>query len=354
MELMAQNGIRKRNLAYTGPLRITDWNFSQLPDEEVIACCLWEYARESPSIGMAAEFAIIRNHTLAIRNVKSTAEDEAAVVEHQRRVQAQAKQAGFDYEKFLGRFWACDLGFIWFYDLLREFSGPSARPWQSLPKRGRRYLVKQLADTSIFEPLRPANAGELEQLWEANNTELRDIRMSVRGPNDDSEDMELLSPTKPLPIPPEKNHLPERQVTVAFTVDFSRFTDTEMEAIFRTWLKQNRLKRWRKPQNIFPSSARRGQKANDYKVALERLGLMRLLHWNTPGKIKTDMPDAWTLYGRKEKVFRREIRAAIEFFHERFPFLSKKEKPSSCERYMTWMRPMQKICDRIDAEWGIK
>src|ERR1039458_4220235 len=31
------------------PFTDTDWNFDSVPDVEIIACCLWEFARESES-----------------------------------------------------------------------------------------------------------------------------------------------------------------------------------------------------------------------------------------------------------------------------------------------------------------
>ena len=38
-----------------GPLTEFDWNFDKVPDGELVACCLWEYARESVSIGHSSE-----------------------------------------------------------------------------------------------------------------------------------------------------------------------------------------------------------------------------------------------------------------------------------------------------------
>ena len=34
----------------SGPITDFDWNFDGVPDDELVACCYWEYARESAFI----------------------------------------------------------------------------------------------------------------------------------------------------------------------------------------------------------------------------------------------------------------------------------------------------------------
>jgi hypothetical protein len=186
-------------------------------------------------------------------------------------------------------------------------------------------------DRSVFQPLTPSLVGELERLWSTNNRDLLAIRARPRPPNDDSEEAASYQPTEALQLPGDTGHVPPRRTAVAFTIDYSRFTNAEIVEAFRTWLRANRPKRWRRPRNHFPA-VRRGVKINDYVVALERLAIMRLLHWNTPQMLKQEFPEAWKLYGRKEGVFRREIRGALSFYRERFPFISKQEYPDSYER----------------------
>ncbi len=34
----------------SGPLEPEDWDFSEVPNQELMSCCYWEYARESDFI----------------------------------------------------------------------------------------------------------------------------------------------------------------------------------------------------------------------------------------------------------------------------------------------------------------
>src|SRR5437879_12652811 len=37
------------------PASRLNWDFDSVPDDEIIACCIWEYARESNTIAIAAD-----------------------------------------------------------------------------------------------------------------------------------------------------------------------------------------------------------------------------------------------------------------------------------------------------------
>lgn len=311
------------------PLSPRDWDFRRVPDKELIACCLWEYSRESRSLAFAA-----KRKELKPREVP----DEIAKAE---------RAAGFSYDRFLNRFFETDLGFVQFYFTLTMYGGVGAKPWQAFPMRTRRYLVGALADTSTLTPLRTARVWDLEQLWKANNRDLLEIRARGLPPDDDSEDGAWAEPTTALVLPTEPVDGPPRNTTVAFTIDYSRFSDLEITAAFTAWLGRNRPKRWRQPRNRLPV-VRRGIKLNDYRVALERLAMMRLLHWYSPKDLERDAPNAWKMYGRKESNFRREIRAAVAFYHGIFPFISQRERPVSAERFNTWLRAI--VFDGADAK----
>src|SRR5439155_4890371 len=112
----------------------------------------------------------------------------------------------------------------------------------------------------------------------------------------------------------EKDALKGR-ITTALTVDFSRFTDREICDAFHAWLIKARPKRWKRPRRVFPGARQKGRKLIEYRVAVERLGLMRLLHVHNPTQLREQLPDAWKKYRAKERSFRREIREARKFFH---------------------------------------
>ena len=312
-----------------GPLSREDWDFRSVPNDELIACCLWEYARESESIGFAAEF--------------NNRDRDTKLIE---RAEAQ----GFNHEEFLRRYWDCDVGFIEIYGILRQFVSPNAMPWLKLPDDARKQVSQKVGDTSIFQPLVPALVGELEKLWNANNTELLQMRAKSLPPSDDSEDSVLYNESLPLDIPRKESDLHPDRLSIALTIDFSRFSDAEIQTAFRNWLLKHRPKHWKKPRRNFPTSRRRGRKDSEYTVALERLGLIKLLHWYSPESLKRDFPDVWKRYGHKRGAFRGEIRAAGRFFKKVFPFLPAHEAPHNSKRLGIWLPQLGKISDVVFRE----
>jgi hypothetical protein len=60
-------------------------------------------------------------------------------------------------------------------------------------------------------------------------------------------------------------------------------------------------------------------------LALERLGMMRLLHHFSKGELEEKSPKAWQLYRKRE--WYKERKRADEMFHRLFPFLASSERP---------------------------
>jgi hypothetical protein len=211
-------------------------------------------------------------------------------------------------------------------------------------------LVENVGKSMVFRPLRHSMLMELEELWDANTTELLEIRSKEWPPDDDREEMHLFNETISVEIDFDKEGKPAEYVTAAFTVDFSRFTDAEITDAFKEWLKANRPQRWQRPRRTLAVTSHKGRKLVDYRVSLERLGLMRLLHWCSPKNLKGVNPAAWKKYRQKEPDFRREIRHACKFFRQLFPFLPPDELPESSARHGTWWPPMLKICEEIEEK----
>lgn len=330
-------------ISETGPWPETTWNFRDIPDEEVIACCLWEYALESQTLVLAAEVRQMMTRQFRRHETPPpTAQELARWAETDAAVQREVRRRRFDHGKFMQRFWSSDFGQLRFYDSLCTFCTRSAPAYQRLPRRFRRYLVRQVRESTTLSSLTEALVCDLERLWMQNSVELREIRARERSPDDDSEDFALYQPSQAVVGSFTDERPSDRTINVGFTIDFSRFADAEIEAAFRRWLKTHRPRRWRRPAAVLLTAARRGRKLNDYRVALDRLGLMRLLHGATPSEMRENIPAAWKLYGAKEPDFRREVRAAVRFFRERFPFLPARERPISERRFTTWWREVEK------------
>jgi hypothetical protein len=292
------------------PLRREDWNFDLLPNEELIACCFWEYARESRTIKMAADV-----HWCHVRHIwhrqeyadspdRKREDDEEA-----ERIERRASAVRFNYDEFFEEFWNTEFPLIKIYDCVVKHVREGALAWQLLPTEARRDLTNQVAEYGILRPIAPATVGELETLWLRNSEWLHDLRQMDRPPYDDSEEAALWDESEP--VTQADAAKAGGEVSAALTVDFSRFTDSEITEEFRAWLSEHRPAHCKSPTRVFPGTRQRGKKLIEYRVALERLGMMRLLHWRSPTQLRQEMPEAWKKISAKERDFRREIRKRL-------------------------------------------
>jgi hypothetical protein len=332
-----------------GPDSPLNWNFDRVPDSEIIACCLWEYARESPTIHMMADV-----HWCHVRHIVHRQEyeqDPALRAQHDKdaaRIEAHAKRERFDYDSVFDKFWKTDFSLMTIYTSVTRHVGALAYAWQRLPQKVRSPLSKQVAKSTVLRPLSVASVGELEELWRKNSADL----MGIRSKNDDSEDAELWRDTEPVEPFSDEEDVLKRGITAALTIDFFRFTDREVVEAFIPWLAETRTRRWKRPRRVFPGARQKGRKLIEYRVALERLGLMRLLHWHSPAELRKEMPEAWKAICRKEQYFRREIREASKSFRRFFPFVPKSERPQSEERFGIWHPPFERIADEVAQKMG--
>ena len=337
-----------------GPDSPAEWDFDPVPDSELIACCFWEYARESKSIKMRADL-----HWCLVRRIQHRdvyARDPALAEQHAleaQRIEERAKQMGLKSDDFADRYWETDFPYIRIYESVTHLVCNGVKPWQRIPAEIRDRLAREAQESDILRPLSPARVGELEELWKANSAEILEIRGRPRDEMDDSEDLAMCEASKPIEPSNGGEEADHANLTAALTVDFSRFTDREIVEAFQLWLKEWRPKQWKRPRRVIPGARQRGRKLVEFRVALERLGLMRLLHWHSPSDLRNRLPDAWRKVGRKEQDLRREIREAARFFRAIFPFLPETERPESETRFGVWMPEMLKVADEVAREMGL-
>jgi hypothetical protein len=340
----------------TTPISEFDWDFGNMLDNEVIACCFWEYARESKTLALASAM-----HWCNVRDLYLRGEYERnpkLKVEHDEiaaSIERCAKAVRFDYDAFLETFWSSDLALVEIHNSITYYVRGDAPGWNELSSKYRSRLTKQVSESIVLRPLSQSLVGELEKLWIANREELEGVRAHPL--YDDSEEAALHSESEPLPLTAEKSAEPPGSVVVAFAVDFARFTDGEICEEMESWLAANRPPQWKIPKRVFPDSKQRGRKRagkfTEYHTALGRLGLMRLLHRHTPAEIRHELPQAWARYGRKQADFRREVREACKFFRRLFPFLPEKERPQSEPRKGIWFPEMLKTGNKVERELGM-
>ncbi len=320
------------------PLTREEWDFEAVLDEELVACCLWEYARESQSIHLHAEECwCLWLEFRAGRGVDPMKSMTPAQRKRYQRYKDRPVSSALDAETFRVRFHKTDYSCIGIYDRVLRYVSSEAIAWLKLPPAFRQELAASVHDSGILEAAAPATVGYLEALWQANRGQLDKVRASNPEDMDDSEMFALYQSSEPLVQDDEEQKLRSARVTAAFTFDFARFTDAEILKEVEKWLASHRPEAWTKPRRVLPSSPAKGRKTLEFRVALERLGLMRLLHWYSLSDIRRVWPDAWKKYGSKEDSFRREIRACVACFHKLFPFLPDNERMQSEKRLRVWL-----------------
>jgi hypothetical protein len=150
--------------ANEGPDAPEEWNFSSVPDSEVLACCVWEYARESKTIALRADL-----HWCHVRDIwhrEEYKDNPFLKAEHDaeaRRILARAKREKFRYGAFFDQLWKTDFPMIEIYDSIVELVRNGAFPWQRLPITARANLAKRPAENNLLPPLETAKVGNLRK-----------------------------------------------------------------------------------------------------------------------------------------------------------------------------------------------
>ncbi|MEQ1749025.1 MAG: hypothetical protein ABL974_06355 [Prosthecobacter sp.] len=320
------------------PLSREEWDFEAVPDEELVACCLWEYARESETIHRHAEqFWCAMHEARAGRGVDPMESMTPGEKKRYQFYKDRLASSALDSETFRDRLYETDYPWIGIYDQVLRYAAAEALTWFKLPPSFRQELVASVHESSILKASSLSIVGDLEALWKANRGELDKARASDPQNHGDNEMFAMYESSVPWVQDDEEQKLQSARMTAAFTFDFSRFTDAEILKDIEVWLASHRPEAWTKPLRVFPSSPAKGKKTLEFRVALERLGLMRLLHWYSPSDLRRVWPEAWKRYGSKEDSFRREIRASVAYFHKLFPFLPENERMQSEKRLGVWL-----------------
>ena len=321
---------------------VGEWNFDEVPDSELVACCFWEYARESEFIRSALQQ--YREWFLA----GGLWEDERS-------------SCGSDIERINSIVYAaevivrgCAIPPVRKYQSLdsskSDYRHPHApiisssfpSPWLSLAREERRERARIRSDRSVLS-LIPIKRGDwhdandiarwAEGRWQALRAEFEKVR---RAHPEVSED-ELVRDGKLKEFPgiqPSLYWEGGGEVTVV-SIQWADFTNEEIIASFRKWVKANR------PQRLGNPDAR-GRKPKDWRANLTRLAVMRLLSRFTALQLvdgrRKDLPAIWDT---KQFASRKWAdvtkwhdarREAGRLFHKLFPFLPAEAKPISWDR----------------------
>ena len=330
-----ENDLAPAKVATIAPLSGNEWNFDSVPPEELEVCCYWEYARESNFIrGVCDRFRAMANWTMDF------AGQQEWVGADFRKIEASLGRTAYLFQEVIQDFdvnaWV-KMGAlspaphspspaespIEGQPSYKRVASPFPEPWQSIPPDVRLILIKTAARPSaLFPAFRWASrfyARQMADLCEAQNPPSKEALRKwgftwCSSPKSGGIQEEFWGdmPRKERPSRLYANG--EERLIVE--IEWGRFTNKEIVACFREWVKVHRPKSVKGPDG-------RGQKKNDWRAALDRLGTMRAL--NAYSRTENDFPA-----GIKKRAGRNcnwERQEAGEKFRELFPFLPESEKP---------------------------
>ncbi len=337
-----RSGLAKRLLENTSASELKkalpsyEWNFDEakVSDAEVVACCLWEYARESATLRK------LRQQCEAACRADGNADSMVPAVAW------NIRHSRSPVELFLREIVLQPPPDLW------QSADPSKPryvppdslptgnsfpvPWQRLSK-DERTLRAESVDLKV-KPYFAFNRGRLGDAQAIVRTVMEQRKVALN-PNSNPLSVSSIAMSTPLVIDApvdwadDSNRLPGgfvypdgTEVSVV-EIDWAHFTDKEIaDAIARS-----------RPKEIpEPSSGRgRGDTYADWRAKLERLGIMRLMHHHSFDDLTKIVPVDWLdreKYSTKAKC-KQEHKKALDDFHDLFP-LQPDVKPQSFEPLM--------------------
>lgn len=318
-------------------LHSQEWNFDAVPDGELVACCYWEYARES---------AFIRGVRERCLNPKWKSMVNSELWEYCGHDIEKIQSIGYESEVFLRGFFCPPDGVLPDAPPLKPsqvhpVTGSFPKPWQALTKEERAHRSHIGNDVERI-PLVPFERGlsldakDIRE-WTSNQAakaEAERERVRRENPKLNEETLLRLGKLRWPQIKPSLYYAGGKEVTVV-GINWGAFTNDEIVNYFRRWVKTNRP-----PQHPVPS--RKGHKPGDWRANLTRLAVMRLLSRFTALELvdtrQNKLPTLWKtkqFSGRKWSDVTKwhdARREAGKLFHSLFPFLPKDEKPLSSNR----------------------
>jgi hypothetical protein len=318
-----------------------DWNFDAVPDDELVGCCYWEYARESFFIRDTLQK--YRDWYLAGGRWSDARPEIGKNLE---RIQA----IGYVSEVFVR-------GCAFKPDFIRQsidpekpdyrhpdtpvLTGSFPKPWQALTQPERDYRKHIGTDVERI-PLLPFQRGtclDAKYILDWVNTQRARAdsereRVRRENPKLNEETLVRLGKLRFPEIKPAIFWAGGKEATVV-QIEWGSFTNDKIVNYFRQWVKANRPRR-------YPVPTQQGRKPKDWRANLTRLAVMRLLARFTALEIidprLNRFPAVWEskqFSGRKwgdSTKWHDARREAGKLLRTLFPFLPKDDKPLSWER----------------------
>jgi hypothetical protein len=314
-------------------LPTSEWNFfdrDRVPDEQLIACCYWEYARESNAIREAVKIVktALANQG---KSAPETAEGKAF------RVSATRAYGLLNQTRLPLLFWTG----LHFPEI----------PWQSIDKTERKKWANACPEFSTPWRIPPFQitgdhciAGELYGKAKAAHEKRIALERRLSQIDTGAANLTEAAEVRQKLLEQEKNPAP-LLVRGVGGVDFfiaqinwRDFTDNEIIECFKQWVKTkgNRpIPMTQEPKGVRGMQGGRGHKPRDWRASLDRLGIMRLMNRHSFEEITSIVQAAASVtsadrekYSEKSGCIKERTKA-LKDFHGFFPFLDAEEKPCS-------------------------
>lgn len=327
-----------------------DWNFDAVPDPELVACCYWEFARES---------AFIRDTLTEMRDdVSESVRTDRDIANSPRpawcdklsRIQSIGNPSGVFvrgslYEPGVAGQSVSPRAPHYRHPDAPPLTGSFPAPWQSLSPAERKYRahIKTVVEDCNLVPVRMGqwhDAREIVRICEtACHLDLEDWNAWAKKYVRQDETGHMYAVPGAPPFPENRPTRPGvyfgNSETLLVEFAWEDFTDDEIATYFRKWVKHARPKTAKAPSG-------KGHKPGDWRAHLTRLAVTRLLARFTPLEIvdprKDKCPAIWDTKQFSRPKWRDITkwhdarREAGKLFHSLFPFLPKDDTPHSWER----------------------
>lgn len=279
--------------ARAGLFREAEWNFSdpdKLPDDELVACCYWEYARESASIRDAVKIAKVAQAEMGIP--KPETEEREAFRATVNQAYSLLHSTGFDLAFWVGL--------------------PFPEAWQSLDKTVRErwaHVCPKIPTPCKIPPFRVTGDlmigsilhGEARKAHEARQAlylRLSQIDRGVANLKEAAEVRNKLSELEKHPTPALLRGIGGVDSFIA-QINWREFTDKEIVASFEQWVKDKTSRPVDDAKRLVGRRSDQGnQKQNRWRVMLDRLAILRLLNRATLTEMPEKFPEAWKRMGQ--------------------------------------------------------
>jgi hypothetical protein len=300
-----------------------EWNFDEgrVKECELLACCYWEYARESAFIMSVRE----RCRQAVVRGVSRKERDECVGADFRTIRASIGRTAHMFQEGIYG------LGGKAPYE---EAVSPFPQPWLTLGE-GMRHILRETAEWKpsmavgipAFRWSHVARVsglvGHLQRLQ--SSPEGRELREPSTGGS-----LEHFFWSGNIPRTQRPSFVyPSGLEVLLVEIEWRRFTNDQIVQCFRKWAKLHRPKDVKAPSG-------KGHKPRDWRASLERLGIMRLMNRYSFDDLQSIVQAAApTKSADREKYSvkggcKKEWQKALDDFHDLFPFLPD-EEPKSCK-----------------------